>query len=64
MQGFPLEDYFPPFPPSPKNSLNEGAIDKSMYLEMESVAHPDCQVGGLVETIEKGFLSPKYTPFY
>ena len=57
MYVFPLEEDFPPFPPYSNNHSNEGSINKSVDLEVGSVAHPNNQLEGVVKTLEEGSLS-------
>ena len=57
MKGLPLEKDYPPFPPSPNNPTNEGVIGEFIGLDMEIVDPLDCQEG-MIETIEKVFISP------
>ena len=56
MQRFLLEEDYPLFPPSPNNPTNEGAIEESISLDMESMDPLDHQEV-VVEKIKEGFLS-------
>jgi hypothetical protein len=51
MQGLPPEEEYSPFPPSPNNPSNEGAINESIDSDVGIVAHPDHQLEGVVEDI-------------
>lgn len=61
MQGLPLEEDYPPFPPSPNNPTHEGSIEESVGFDMDS-GDPLNHQEGVVETIEEGFLSPANPP--
>ena len=60
IQGLPLEEDYPPFPP-PNNPTHEGSIEESIGFDMDNV-YPLNHQEGLVQTIEEFFISPENPP--
>lgn len=61
MQGIPPKEDYLPFPPSPNNPRNEGAIEEAIGSNMDSL-DPSNHQEWVVETIKEGFLSPTSPP--